>query len=188
MLSKELNEELIVTITDKFVIGLIVLVCGFWLNRKLETFKREQNKLLDLDKILNNKRIDYLEKQLSHFYWPIYLRLQKDNAIWTLRDKINQPHLEKAFILPNHSDLVRIIENNIHLAQASDELLDQIKLYLRHVTTYQVLRDVNMLEDPIRFNEPWPKEFFPIIKSETQRLQAEYEKLVNLSHAPQAVS
>ena len=25
---------------------------------------------------------DFMAQQLSEFYWPIYIRLQKDNAVW----------------------------------------------------------------------------------------------------------
>jgi hypothetical protein len=37
-----LYEELIVTVVDKAIIGLIVLIAGFWLNRALERFKSSQ--------------------------------------------------------------------------------------------------------------------------------------------------
>ncbi|MDR6193672.1 hypothetical protein [Siphonobacter sp. SORGH_AS_0500] len=182
-LNDDLIDKLIVTITDKFIIGIIVLVCGFWLSRKLEIFKREQNKILDMDRVLNNKRIDYLEKQLSNFYWPVYLRLEKDDAIWMLSDKVGK-HVEGAFILPNHKKVVEIIEANIHLAQANDELFEQIKLYMRHVAAYQTLREIGIQTDPLHYEEPWPSKFFELIEKETKRLQKQYEELIRVTQRP----
>ena len=30
----------------------------------------------------HTKRLEFLERQLTEFYWPLYWGLQKDNAVW----------------------------------------------------------------------------------------------------------
>ena len=40
-------------------------------------------------KFVLDKRVRFLEQQLSQFYWPIYLHLQKENLDWErLRERL----------------------------------------------------------------------------------------------------
>lgn len=51
-----------------FVSGIIVKwIFDYYLKAKDEYWRR---------------RISEVEAQISEFYWPIYIRLQKDNVIW----------------------------------------------------------------------------------------------------------
>src|ERR1035437_7227142 len=44
----------------------------------------------DLRKFLLDKRVKFLEEQLSLLYWPMYLDLEKDNLIWERAQERNQ--------------------------------------------------------------------------------------------------
>jgi hypothetical protein len=77
-------------------------------------------------KFLLDKRVRFLEEQLSKFYWPIYLHLQKDNLIWDrLKERTQDPdnaqsrlslQIESGVILPNHKEALAVIEDHLHLA------------------------------------------------------------------------
>ena len=121
----------------------------------------------ELEDLRRGKRIDLLERQLSRFYWPLYFHLQKDNAVWSrlrdralgkddLREQVAR-QIEKDFILPNHEETVQVIESNIHLTGANEELLRQLLAYIRHVAVYNAMRSSgDYTHDPISLGEPWP--------------------------------
>jgi hypothetical protein len=138
-------------------------------------------------KFVLDKRVQFLEQQLSQFYWPIYLHLQKDNLIWErLRERNQDPEssqsklsrqIESGVILPNHKDAVAVIEANLHLAGDSAVVKESL-LYVRHVKVYDMLRAAGIKDDPINHGEPYPGDFFPLIEKRVNTLQAEYDKLI----------
>src|ERR1019366_6344748 len=68
-------------------------------------------------------KLTTLQQRLSEFYWPLYLRLQRDNIVWTrilarndsdeTKRKIAH-EIEESVILPNHREAIGIIERGIH--------------------------------------------------------------------------
>ncbi len=145
-----------------------------------------------------NKQIEFLERQLSEFYWPFYFRLQKDNAVWKLildrtkkEDMIRQnvaKEIERNFILPNHDEAVKLIEAKIHLAKADEEFLDQLLVYIRHVAVYSAMRSSGIFEyDPIYLGEPWPAKLVALVEQKTRQLQQEYDGLIALGGTRKAV-
>lgn len=69
--------------------------------------RREQ-----VETLAREKRVDFLERQLSQFDWPLYLQLQKNNVIWehltrgkavedSIERQVDAP-LYKSFFQPNH--------------------------------------------------------------------------------------
>src|SRR5690242_14438447 len=71
-------------------------------------FKRKETIDLETWKI----KVTQLEKKLANFYWPMYIRLQRDNTIWQKilerTNKQDEEHRKLAFqidediLLPNH--------------------------------------------------------------------------------------
>ena len=170
------QEELIVTIVDKAAIGFLILIAGFFVNRALESFKSEKELKRELEKDRVGRKLQFLERQLSDFYWPIYLRLQKDNVVWrTIFDKSlkDDPvrssvasEIEKNYILPNHDEIIETLEKHIHLANLDNKLESSIFEYVRHVAIYKALRSAGHEDvDPMHLGEKWPKNLFPLIET-----------------------
>lgn len=145
----------------------------------------------ELARLRRDKKLELLEKQLSEFYWPIYLRLEKDNLIWEkvfnqdggLESAVRQK-LEMTYILPNHDEIMTILEAKIHLARAHQPLSDAINRYIRHIAVYRAIRDAGITErDPAQFDAPYPSDLFGFVESEKNRLQAEYDHLLDLEQA-----
>jgi hypothetical protein len=199
-MTQEFNEKFILTILDKGLLALVLAVAAFFFNRLLEKYKSQQSMLNEMAKQkqsfeneLARQRdaihLKFVERQLSDFYWPIYLRLQKDNVVWrrildrnkgndALRQKVGV-EIERNFILTNHDEIVKIIESNIYLAKADDELLEPLLKYLKHIAVYKAMRAAGCYDkDPIHLQEPWPRDFFPVIEERTKALQSQYDKLL----------
>ena len=78
----DFKEQLVITLVDKAAIGALLLLAGVFASRALERLKSRQALETELSKQRASARLQLLGQQLSEFYWPLYLRLQKDNAVW----------------------------------------------------------------------------------------------------------
>jgi hypothetical protein len=183
------KEQLTITLIDKAAIGVLILVAAYWVNRALERFKADQTRQSDRERLRIQKQVEYLDRQLSEFYYPIYIRLHIDGATWNrildrehgsedLRARVGS-EIEKDVLLPNHEAIVQIIQSKIHLAESDQAAFDAMLAYVRHVAVYRALRAVGCTDrDPLALNEPWPKHFLPLIERTTARLQQEYDRLI----------
>jgi hypothetical protein len=215
-LQMALSEKVIELVIDKVLLGGIVLAAGYWLNKRFEIFKNETNEkyrqrqliaelenqqkqqISELENQLAiaryNAELEFIERQISEFYWPIYLRLEKDNMMWKRikslgSDKNALPEaaseaIEKDFILKNHQEIVEIVESKIHLAENSAnsrELIDELLKYIKHVAVYKTIRSIKELQkfNPVDLNEPFPPKLFPLIENNFRELQSRYENLKN---------
>src|SRR5205085_12020736 len=107
-------------------------------------------------------RITELEQRLSQFYWPLYIRLRRDDLIWkkvfrdlrlvgdhTRPDWVHRfseadrlkllQEMEEKVLLPNHAEAVGIIRSGIHRANADQEFERMLMQYIRHVDAYASL-------------------------------------------------
>lgn len=164
--------------------GGITFLAGVASKGIVDSYLRERD---EAKKFLRDKRVQFLEQQLSLFYWPIYLHLQKDNLIWErLRERNQDPdspesklslQIESGVILPNHKEALNVIERNLHLA--GDIAIVQASLrYVRHVKVYEMLRAAGIKSDPISHGEPYPSDYFPLIEKRVTEMQAEYDALI----------
>jgi hypothetical protein len=183
------REEIIKTIIDKGLLAIIIIFITYKVNQISEVEKNKADLEQEITKSKRQIRIQNLEKQLSVFYWPIYLRLQKDNALWhrigslsgtsdTLPREIGN-NIERAYIIKNHNEIVDIIDKNIYLSQLSQQELDTLVRYTQHVAIYNaILLQKERKYNPIDLKEPFPKGLFPIIESNLKSLQSEYDELI----------
>jgi hypothetical protein len=162
----------------------VTFVLGIYCKNLLDSyFKRRE----ETQTFVRDKRTDLLEQQLSRFYWPLYMHLQKDNLIEERRKERVQdeddPHsilskkIDEGVILPTHKEAVSVIESNLHLA-GDQAIIDVVVLYMRHVMVYQMLRDAGLKDDPINHGHGYPKDIFTIIEERTRTLQEEYDRLI----------
>lgn len=182
------QETLTITVIDKLAIAALLLFAGFWLNRALERFRASSAREADRYRLRDQKRVEFLERQLSEFYYPIYIRLNIDNVVWRrILDRTHKDELKRAIgfaierevLLPNHAEIIKILETKMHLAECDDSAFQQMLLYIRHVAVYRALRSVGCNDvDPIALDEHWPKEFYPSIERTVIVLQSEYDKLI----------
>ena len=186
-----LNDELIVIIVEKGLLALIIAITGYWISKYLEINKQRiilQNKIKETNR---DKIYSIVEKQLSNFYYPVYFRLQKDNALWKLSPQLagkevalpqeTNDIIERDYILKNHNEILSIIENNIHLIEIDSQLQESINDYLKHIAVYDTIRKVPLTNklNPIDFGAPYPKSFIEIIKERMAILQKKNNELLS---------
>ena len=187
-----MTRDLIKIVADKLAIGLLILFSGYILNRAIEKYKAAQTLKSELSKQRFTASLQRIERQLSEFYWPMYLRLQKDNTVWRrLLDKDKEEdnplrrigsRIETDFILPNHNELVKIIETKIHLAEPDAALQASLLAYIDHVAVYKAAIAAGFTDLHGTQRElltPWPRDLFPLIEDRTLKLQREYEILLH---------
>jgi hypothetical protein len=187
-----MTRDLIKIIADKLAIGLLILFSGYMLNRAIEKYKAAQGLKSEISKQRFAATLQRIERQLSEFYWPMYLRLQKDNTVWRrLLDKGKEEdnplrrigsRIEIDFILPNHNELVKIIETKIHLAEPDAALQAALLSYIDHVAVYNAAIAAGFTDlhgSQRELLTPWPRDLFPLIEERALKLQRDYVILLN---------
>lgn len=191
-------EKVLLTLLDKGALAIILVAAGLWANQKLESFKADiriaelaQRDKIELQKQLEATRRDielkFRERQLSLFFWPLYLRLEKDTAIWQRVATISNDGkralpadasgIIERDLLKNHEEMVKVIEGNIHLAGNDPDLLKDLLKYMEHVAVYQAMRSAGARLNPIDVNAEFPPNLIPRVKAHLERLQREYSDL-----------
>jgi len=166
------------------LVALVAATAGF---AAKSLFDAWANKKRELELEAWKLKVTTLQQRLAEFYWPLYLRLQRDNVVWsrilersddsdTKRRIARQ--VEEGVILPNHREAVLIIERGIHVAAIDPEFEAEMLKYLRHVAVYTSARDAGLDVDPLALNEPWPRDFFPMVESRLARYQSELLELL----------
>lgn len=133
-------------------------------------------------------RYEDVKLLLEQFFQPISNRLKKDTAIWEgiKRDKRSRKSIEykMAFalemnqIIPNHKEIVSIIEKWRHLVDEDKELSEVLDQYLQHVSTFIAIRDAGEdWEYPELRGYPWPAKLIPVIEARLEDLRKERKRL-----------
>ena len=166
------------------LVALIAAAAGFAAKSVFDAWADKKKELeLEAWKL----KVATLQQRLSDFYWPLYLRLQRDNVVWRrilergddddTKRRIAR-EVEEGVILPNHREAVSIIERGIHVAAIDPEFEGEMLKYLRHVAVYTSARAAGLDVDPLALNEPWPRDFFPMVESRLARYQGELRELL----------
>lgn len=179
------------TSADKYI-GLItdqhLEAFKYTLSEELESYKGTIATEETANQLRFNRLLSFRAEQLSEFYWPIYIRLQIDNAVWEralgaqtpnrLPPDIGRPM--EQFLLENHKEILAVIESKFYLAELTPELEKDLLDYVRHVAVYLAMRTTAHYNDkvPVDLNEPWPSNLFPHFKARLDELQSEYNEML----------
>ena len=159
-------QMLSVTSFTTAVWGGATFVAGVATKSAIDSFLRRKEAA---HKFVLDKRVQFLEQQLSQFYWPIYLHLQKDNLTWErLMERTQDPdtpqsklsmRIEAGGILPSHKEALAVIEANLHLA-GDQVIVDESIRYVRHAKLYEMLREAGIKDDPVNHGHGYPRDYF----------------------------
>src|SRR5262249_28359882 len=154
--------------------------------RLVEAFKSEENFRSEMRRLQTEKELDFRERQLTEFYWPLFIRLEVDTAVWgrilekrqeDARNRALAEAIEKDLILRNHDASLELLRSKIHLSEDDPQTFELAMRYVRHVAVYKALRvSGDNQRFPYDLGEPWPADFAKEIRETARRLQAEYHK------------
>jgi hypothetical protein len=190
-------QKMITLLTDSFgalAWSGVTFLAGIASKGAIDSYLRRKE---EAHKFVLDKRVRFLEQQLSQFYWPMYLHLQKDNLYWERLMERNQDpessqsrlslQIESGVILPGHKEAMAVIEANLHLAGDSTVVQESLR-YVRHVKLYEMLRAAGIKDDPVTHGEPYPRDYFPLIQQRVNALQSEYDNLIRQTLTPKRES
>ncbi|MDB5137751.1 MAG: hypothetical protein JWP37_4354 [Mucilaginibacter sp.] len=140
-----------------------------------------------LDKRKRNRKL--IESKLQYFYWPICIRLTKNENIYqylykgkkdTDKDSLDYKiahYVEKAILMTNHKEIIDIITRYRHFADADTEVGGLIDAYIRHVSVYNALMAAKVDEFPANVsNAPYPAGIYDYFYRKTLELQSVLDK------------
>ncbi len=192
------GEELGLLVIDKVIIAGLAFYLWHLYQKKQDKEKEEIRRRRDLEEQIKqlhrdkfetelSERIALLEQQLERFYWPLFLYMKNDDAVWqrvpSLYDDGSQLpteaglSVEKEFLLPNHEKAVKVIEENFHLIGENEPLIQELLKYIRHVAVFKSLRLSGVELNPIDVDEPFPPGLSGLIEVETSKKREELEVL-----------
>ena len=197
----KLHDELILALVKDGLLAIVVILIGYRISKSLEKLKTSESILVELEKQtltlktslvqdVRERKIEHIESQLNKLYYPVFYRLQKDDALWRLSPRLSHrggslpeevnDTLETKYILKNHLEIVNIIETNSHLLHANVALQEQVQAYIKHVAIYETIHGVDSLKDkfPEDFNSPYPHSFKKLIEAQIASLQGQYDQLL----------
>lgn len=138
------------------------------------------NVIYEEKKEISRKKLDYVSRQLSEFYWPVLQRLEKNEAVFSMMGHdVLGTEIANSVVLPNHRALLKLFEEKMHLAQANKELKVQIRKYIAHAHMYEALLKGNYDGFPGGYGgEGYPDTLYYLIRSKTDSLQSRYDTLL----------
>jgi hypothetical protein len=168
----------------QWLLGVLGAIVGFLGKSIWDLYwsRREANA-----KLAHEKRLAFIERQLSEFYWPLFFLLQKNNVVferivakWHTNDGFEatlNEQLRRDYFYPNNEAMASLIEQKYHLAQADSEMEQFIFRFMRHQAVFKATRELGRQDlDPIRFGEPWPDGFLQLVENRTRALQQSLDR------------
>ena len=138
------HDQLTLLLLDKALIGAILLVTGFGLNKLLEKTKHELGLASKRHEIALKSQIEFKEAQISELYGPIYVLLKQ---IRPLDDLWNDRRLGGsrndavlAAIRAANNRIVETVLAKSHLVEG-DRIPDYFGRFLTHVSVWHAFHD-----------------------------------------------
>ena len=136
------------------------------------------------------RKREQLENQLKYFYWPIYIRLQKNADLYriilkfkpkkeneSIDAKISR-YVQKEVILKTHEEIIDIIITYRHLAETDYEFETLTNQYITHVSIQRGFYHAEMDEYTFIFSEAlYPLGIDNYFHDKTIALQKKLERL-----------
>jgi predicted RND superfamily exporter protein len=174
-------------------IPILAIIFGLYGNVYLESVKHTNATTSTQLKL----RREFIDRQLSDFYYPIKMRLEKDTAIWQLSGQLSEKnrirtgdnfskYIENSVLIPNHEEIISIISKNFGLIKNADEqydtkpLIKSINHYQRHFSAYKTLRTqgiYNINPTDVCKGCEWPDSLPKLINERILQLENQREAL-----------
>ncbi|MEW6494571.1 MAG: hypothetical protein AB1589_18940 [Cyanobacteriota bacterium] len=184
-MSPKLLEQLITLVVDKVLIGGLLIVAGFGINRALERFKFDLGLNTSRHGLASKSQIDFKERQLAEFYGPIYAllkRIQPIDDMWNQGKVGSVDKLIVEIIRDSNNRIVDIILAKSHLIDG-DGISESYTRFLTHVAVWHAFwdtpdrdwSDYAQLRDA-QYDSEFEKEIFQTTEKLKQELYVFYQE------------
>jgi hypothetical protein len=175
------QHELLLSVVDKLLIGGLLAAVGFWLDRRFDLLRTGQgmvSAMLDRRPSLKqafsatqrDRALDLVHKQLSLLYWPLYMRLQQQEAA--------RKHRARPGVVPGQTDTVALIEKQAYLI-GDEHLLAELLRYVKHVAVHRASAAGDASQGHAAPGEPYPEDLLDLVERKLAALQAEEQRLLH---------
>lgn len=176
------QHELLLSVVDKLLIGALLAAVGVWLDRRFDLLRTGQGligALLDrrpslkqaLSVTQRDRQLDLVGKQLSLLYWPLYMRLQQQEAA---RRQLGRPHL-----VPGQTDTVALIEKQAYLIEDA-HLLAELLRYVKHVAVHRATASgAPASPGDAAAGADYPEELLGLVERKLAALQTDQQRLLH---------
>lgn len=141
----------------------------------LAYFKIRRDVATAIEKDINARRLERLERQLSEFYGPLYILTQAKRAI---ADKAWGTdiwwHIREHTIWPMHEEIERILLGRIGLLQEAD-VPESYIAFLQHCRVDRCYTKSDDIAQYFEKGVPYPKSFDDDVKVAYKKKRAEYD-------------
>lgn len=171
------QHELLLSVIDRLLLGALLAAVGFWLDRRFDLLRTGRSVMIALlerrptlkqafSATQRDRALDLVHKQLSLLYWPLYMRLQQQEAA----RKLARPGA-----VPGLADTVALIEKQAYLIE-DQHLLAELLRYVKHVAVH---RAASADGQGHATSEPYPEELLGLVERKLVALQAEEQRLLH---------
>jgi hypothetical protein len=185
LMSPDLQEKLITLVIDKVLIGGILIVAGFGINRALERFKFDLGLNTSRHGLASKSQIDFKEKQLAEFYGPIYALLKRIRPIDDMWNQGRVGSVDKTIveiIRDSNNRIVDIILTKSYLIDGAG-ISESYTRFLTHVAVWHAFwdtpdrdwSDYDQLRDA-QYSFDFEKEIFQTTENLKQELYDFYKE------------
>lgn len=174
------QHELLLSVIDRLLLGALLAAVGFWLDRRFDLLRSGRSvvgALLERRPTLKqafsatqrDRALDFVHKQLSLLYWPLYMRLQQQDAA--------RKHLARPGLVPGQTETVALIEKQAYLIE-DQHLLAELLRYVKHVAVHRAA-GAGDGQVQAAASEPYPDDLLGLVERKLVALQAEEQRLLH---------
>jgi hypothetical protein len=185
----DFKQKIVLTIVDKFIIGIAILLAGFVISKAIERFKNEQAILKEYEVLRDKTTLQHLQRQIEELYSPLLGLIQYSIYVFSIFDQKQknlpeekQFELERYFnekhFLSINSQIASLIRDKIYLIETED-LPESFQHFLQHeaqfACQYNLWKEMHISSDEIQ-GKGWPMSFEGDVKSSLDSLRKSYNE------------
>ena len=182
------TEDILKILLDKFAIGFLILLVGYFITKAIEKYKGEQAILKEYETMRDKTALQHLQRQIEELYSPLLGLIQSLLIVREIRERkapyeSTDPNAGKArtylvekYILPINEKIATLLREKIYLLD-TDALPESYKQFLEYESQYAILHNL-WKDEKIRSIDykavGFPKAFELEVKETLQSLRERY--------------
>ena len=195
-MTKTFSQELLLLLIDKLVIGLLLVVAGYFISKLLERFKGEQELRKEFESLRDQTTLNHIRNQIEELYSPLLGLITQSKIVFDIA-KRKLPHIQdhpkeqvtreeaetwryfvEEYFLPLNKQMSDLIRMRIYLI-TTDELPGSFSKFLIHQAQFQCLhnlwRDKGISSAEIQ-GIGWPSDFDANVQRTLTNLRKDYNE------------